>query len=347
MPVHDNGFHGRFPSVLQLSLSLSLRRSPFFLIKRGGSLRLCVDDSGWNLWNFNNLRSLVPPSRSEAPANLHTSFRDWFSCNQRGINLHQVCDFGNPQKLNWLRRSVGVGCFSHSYVRRSTRHTRADWKFNMYDCKYMRSSRVETTTGEQRRQPKGDIALSAARKDCGTTKTFHLILWYSLLPVGQFPCGGVNYFTVLPGGRNFGQKAQKGQGKNKVTRKNLWPNFGRIYQKWQKRGRRIFSKEVPYLTVLTHFQRQRKTLTSFRIDPLCVCQINRTFSKIGRTFLCTGRKTISGPGNTAISIHCSADCRTVHMLNLSLHWIWWILRYTLEFTKLSSSHYAGGSGHVP
>jgi hypothetical protein len=30
---------------------------------------------------------------------------------------------------------------------------------------------------------------------------------------------------VLPGGRNFGLKAQKGQGKNKVSRKNLWPNF--------------------------------------------------------------------------------------------------------------------------
>jgi hypothetical protein len=33
---------------------------------------------------------------------------------------------------------------------------------------------------------------------------------------------------VLPGGRNFGQKAQKWPRKNKVSQKNLWPNF---YQK--------------------------------------------------------------------------------------------------------------------
>ncbi len=31
---------------------------------------------------------------------------------------------------------------------------------------------------------------------------------------------------VLPGGRNFGQKAQKGVPEKKVGRKNLWPNFG-------------------------------------------------------------------------------------------------------------------------
>jgi hypothetical protein len=71
---------------------------------------------------------------------------------------------------------------------------------------------------------------------------------------------------VLSGGRNFGQKAQKGPKKNKVGRKNLWLNFGRILPKVAEKDRRIFSKEIPYLTVLTHFQRQRKTLTSFRID---------------------------------------------------------------------------------
>jgi hypothetical protein len=37
--------------------------------------------------------------------------------------------------------------------------------------------------------------------------------------------------AVLPGGQNFGQKAQKGPGKNKVGRKNLWPNFCRILPK--------------------------------------------------------------------------------------------------------------------
>jgi hypothetical protein len=30
---------------------------------------------------------------------------------------------------------------------------------------------------------------------------------------------------VLPGGRNSGQKAQKGPEKKKFGRKNLWPNF--------------------------------------------------------------------------------------------------------------------------
>jgi hypothetical protein len=30
----------------------------------------------------------------------------------------------------------------------------------------------------------------------------------------------------LPGGRNSSQKAQKGPQKKKVSRKNLWPNFG-------------------------------------------------------------------------------------------------------------------------
>ncbi len=35
-----------------------------------------------------------------------------------------------------------------------------------------------------------------------------------------------NRLRLLPGGQNFGQKAQKGPGKTKVGRKNLWPNFG-------------------------------------------------------------------------------------------------------------------------
>ncbi len=56
-----------------------------------------------------------------------------------------------------------------------------------------------------------------------------------------------------------------------------------FYQKWQKRDRRIFSKEILYLTVLTHFQRQRKTLTSFWIDPSCVCRIG-VFVQLGELF---------------------------------------------------------------
>ncbi len=40
---------------------------------------------------------------------------------------------------------------------------------------------------------------------------------------------------VLPGGRNFGQKAQKGQGKNKVSQKNE-ESFGRILPKVAEKG---------------------------------------------------------------------------------------------------------------
>jgi hypothetical protein len=51
--------------------------------------------------------------------------------------------------------------------------------------------------------------------------------------------GGGSYFAaVLPGGRNFGQKAQKGPGKNKVGRKNLWPNFGQILPKVAEKGQK-------------------------------------------------------------------------------------------------------------
>jgi hypothetical protein len=40
---------------------------------------------------------------------------------------------------------------------------------------------------------------------------------------------------VVSGGRNSGQKAQKGAGEKKVGWKNLWLNFGRVLQ---RRGRR-------------------------------------------------------------------------------------------------------------
>ncbi len=66
----------------------------------------------------------------------------------------------------------------------------------------------------------------------------------------------------------------------------------------------MFSKEVPYLTVLSQFQRKRKTLTSFVIDPSSVCSIDvfvelvELFPKLAELFGRTGRETISGPGNT-------------------------------------------------
>ncbi len=109
---------------------------------------------------------------------------------------------------------------------------------------------------------------------------------------------------VLPGGRNFGQKARKGLEKYKVGQKKLWPNFGQMWPKVTEKVWRIFSKEVPYLTAMTHFQRQRKTSISFWTDPSCVCwidvfvQLAELFPKLAEIFLCTGRKIISGHGNT-------------------------------------------------
>ncbi len=40
-------------------------------------------------------------------------------------------------------------------------------------------------------------------------------------------CTEVDVVSVLPGGRNFGQKAQQGQEKTKVYLKNLWPNIAK------------------------------------------------------------------------------------------------------------------------
>jgi hypothetical protein len=42
--------------------------------------------------------------------------------------------------------------------------------------------------------------------------------------------------TVLPDGRNFGQKAQKGPEINKVGRKIWWLNFARLRPKMAEKG---------------------------------------------------------------------------------------------------------------
>jgi hypothetical protein len=52
--------------------------------------------------------------------------------------------------------------------------------------------------------------------------------------------------TVLPGGRNSGQKAQKGLQKKKLAERICGRILADFTKKWQKRGRRKFSKEVPY-----------------------------------------------------------------------------------------------------
>ncbi len=47
--------------------------------------------------------------------------------------------------------------------------------------------------------------------------------------------------------QKFRPKSSKGAAEKKVGRKNLWPNFWLNFtKKWQKRGRRKFSKDVPY-----------------------------------------------------------------------------------------------------
>jgi hypothetical protein len=52
--------------------------------------------------------------------------------------------------------------------------------------------------------------------------------------------------AVLPGGRNSGQKAQKGPQKKKLAERICGRILADFTKKWQKRGRRKFSKEVPY-----------------------------------------------------------------------------------------------------
>jgi hypothetical protein len=48
---------------------------------------------------------------------------------------------------------------------------------------------------------------------------------------------------VLPGGRNFGQKAQKGPEKKKVGWKNLWLNFA-------EKGLKKFLERISFLAKL-------------------------------------------------------------------------------------------------
>ncbi len=52
------------------------------------------------------------------------------------------------------------------------------------------------------------------------------------------------YNSVLPGGRNSGQKAQKGPEKKKFGRKNLWPNYGRISSKVAEKGPKKFFERI-------------------------------------------------------------------------------------------------------
>ncbi len=46
---------------------------------------------------------------------------------------------------------------------------------------------------------------------------------------------------------------------------NLWHNFGRILPKVGGKGRRQFSEDVPYFTVITKTQRQRQNVVLFLV----------------------------------------------------------------------------------
>ncbi len=95
---------------------------------------------------------------------------------------------------------------------------------------------------------------------------------------------------MLPGGRNFGQKAQKGPGKKNFAGEfvaDFWPN---ITKSGRKRTKFKFYKEVLYSTEITKTQRQRQNLNFISLTLglnavlMFFCETGRTFSKIGRTF---------------------------------------------------------------
>ncbi len=88
--------------------------------------------------------------------------------------------------------------------------------------------------------------------------------------------------TVLPGGRNFGEKAHKRRGKIKSAGRIC----GRTLATFPKRDRRIFSKEVPYL------------LSSWECCIDVFVKLAKLVPKLAGLFRCNGRKTISGPGTT-------------------------------------------------
>jgi hypothetical protein len=107
------------------------------------------------------------------------------------------------------------------------------------------------------------------------------------------------------------EQLKRGWG-NKVGRKNFWPNF-------TKRDRRKCSKEVPYLTVQTHFQIQRKT---FEFDPSCECCIGISV-KFAERFWSTEWKEISGPGNTVMWFRMAGKsvCVEAALAGWGCHWV--------------------------
>jgi hypothetical protein len=96
----------------------------------------------------------------------------------------------------------------------------------------------------------------------------------------------------------------KRAGKKRVGLKNSWP----ILPKVPEKGPKKISKEVPYFTVMTNTQRQRQNLIYISTDPWverCIdiyITLPEHYPKLAELFRRTGRKAISGPGNTAVAV---------------------------------------------
>ncbi len=112
---------------------------------------------------------------------------------------------------------------------------------------------------------------------------------------------------MLPGGRNSGQKAQKGPEKKKFGRKNLWPNYGRISSKVAEKGPKKFFERISFFYCNDkHSETIKKNLftilLTLRLNAVLrfMCKLAGLFPDLAELFSSTGRKKISGPGNSDV-----------------------------------------------
>ncbi len=101
----------------------------------------------------------------------------------------------------------------------------------------------------------------------------------SMLRQGKFKLGQNVWFVkqCCQVAEISAKKLKMGRGKIKLAGRICGRILAEFYQKWRKRGRRILYKKDRYLTVLTHFQRQKKkNLNLFSNWPF-VCMLNWRF----------------------------------------------------------------------
>jgi hypothetical protein len=154
----------------------------------------------------------------------------------------------------------------------------------------------------------GKIAMRKNHKFSFTEMKLHISTSNKRLNIRILSINVVRYHqqTVLPGGRNFGQKGSK-----RAEEKQSWPEeftaeFWPNCTKSGRKGAREYFLKNFLINGANTLSKKKKNFNFISNCPfVCVlngrfCQIGRTLSKIGRIFfLCTGRKTIFGPGNTA------------------------------------------------